>query len=512
MPSYLARYLARFASGLRASGLRAKGCTRLLAPALIALLWLCLGVAPAVQGAAPPPLCRFGINVSSVTGATRLVDDFDIAPLRAGWFVDYRATLSPPANNGAQHVKVIRVRESGPDGYRYSPSGATLDAIIAQAPGAIYIIGNEPDRRKLQDDMRPHLYAQLYHAAYTQIKGQDPTAQIWAGAIVQPTPLRLLYLDQVLAAYHARYQNAMPVDGWAIHSFILNERSCDHYNNDLNVCWGAEIPPGIDASDGLIVLPEDNARLDLFAQGIERFRAWMHARGYRNVPLYVTEYGVLMPPVFGFPPAVVNDYMQASFAYMLAQRDPQLGYPADDNRLVQRFAWFSTVDPEFNGHLYQSTSGTDPMAPPFVLSPMGAAYRDYTAAQPEESDLVLVKLELLSGSPMQLAATVGNSGNRLTATQATVRFFVGETLQKRVQIGQAQRIALAGCGATVQLKVPWPEGEALHEGTGPRLRLIWAEVDGADFPDLDLANNQLVQAILLNPHRLLIPRVGQPLP
>ncbi len=55
-----------------------------------------------------------------------------------------------------------------------------------------------------------------------------------------------------------------------------------------------------------------------------------------------------MPPELGYPPgyppAVVNTYMNQTFQYMLATTDPATGYPSDDYRLVQRFAWYSVND------------------------------------------------------------------------------------------------------------------------------------------------------------------------
>ena len=47
--------------------------------------------------------------------------------------------------------------------------------------------------------------------------------------------------------------------------------------------------------------------------------------------------------------------MLATFDYMLTAKDSRLGYAADDNRLVQRWAWFSLnpYDTEYT-YLYNS--------------------------------------------------------------------------------------------------------------------------------------------------------------
>lgn len=52
----------------------------------------------------------------------------------------------------------------------------------------------------------------------------------------------------------------MPVDGWSIHNFILNEVSCDY---DPGNCWGAGIPPGINADVGEVLDVQDNDNMDL---------------------------------------------------------------------------------------------------------------------------------------------------------------------------------------------------------------------------------------------------------
>jgi hypothetical protein len=294
--------------------------------------------------------CRFGINA---TGQS--IDAFDTTPLRLGWYIDYHAVMTPARPNGIDYVRVINLNQEG-DGYRASPSGGQLTAIVQANPGATWIIGNEPDRRHVQNDIEPHVYALAYHDLYATIKGADRTAQIFAGAIVQPTPLRLQYLDLVLASYQQQFGRALPADGWAIHNFILNEASCEHYNGDLQICWGADIPPGINATDGMRVGVDDNDNFELFKEQIVRFRQWMVRRGYRGLPVFLSEYGVLMPPEYGFPALRVNQYMNQTFDYLLNTTDPALGDPTDEYRLVQRFAWYSTTDTNFNGYIYNLTS------------------------------------------------------------------------------------------------------------------------------------------------------------
>ena len=126
------------------------------------------------------------------------------------------------------------------------------------------------------------------HQERSHHRGFDEPVTIIAGSIVQPTELRLDYLDIVLDEYKKEFGAPMPVDAWATHNFILNEQ------RDL---WGADIPPGIDdVNEGMVIDDVDEIiNVATFANQIRNFRIWLANNGYRDKPLYVSEYGVLFP-------------------------------------------------------------------------------------------------------------------------------------------------------------------------------------------------------------------------
>ena len=66
----------------------------------------------------------------------------------------------------------------------------------------------------------------------------------------------------------------------------------------------------------------------------------MADNGYRDKPLAVTEFGVLLPNDYGFPPEAVEQYMIDTIDIMLTLQDDAIGYPQDDNRLIQSMFWF----------------------------------------------------------------------------------------------------------------------------------------------------------------------------
>ena len=405
-----------------------------------------------ILGNGVPPQCRFGVNVIQDPA------NLQIAKLRLGWYLNYNTTSSVTLANSAKFVPVIRLSQTGPNAedFSYNPSGATLLNVISSNPKADWLIGNEPDRINFQDDMEPHVYAAAYAELYNIIKTADPSARIFAGTIVQPTPVRLQYLDLVLDSY--KQQNggaAMPVDGWSIHNFILNEVSCDY---DPTNCWGAEIPPGIDDDFGEILSVEDNDNIDLFKQRIVNFRQWMADRGYAGLPLTVSEYGVLMPDWLGFDTVRVNTFMNATFDYMTTATDPILGDPNDNFRMVQTWSWYSTgsEDDQFNGYLFEGNEGVYP----WVLSPMGQNFADYTAKLSPKVDLypatfVSEPAVLTAPASVTLQARVANSGSNVFAKSFVVRFYNGDPQNGGVQIGTAQPLNLAGCGDNDLVTLTW---------------------------------------------------------
>lgn len=451
---------------------------------------------PAAAGA---PLCRYGVNV---TGGADIFTDHDLMQLRIGWYLNYEGQQTPNQPAGVYFVPVIRLSQVGLSGYTYTPTGAALLSAIADNPGASWLIGNEPDRRgPAQDNVEPHVYAAAYHELYHLIKQADPTARVFAGTIVQPTPVRLTYLDLVLTSYQQSFGQAMPVDGWSIHNFILNEVSCAY---DPANCWGAEVPPGVHEPYGEIVSIDENDNFDRFAERIVRFRHWMKQRGYADRPLYLTEYGILMPPDFGFDANRVNSFMSRTFDYMTTAADPALGYEADGYRLVQKWSWYSTNDTSFNGWLFDSVSNQ--------LTPMGQNFANHTAAIALTDDLYPWRLATNPAAPftqggpvtVQLRATIANSGNAAApAGPVVVRFYRGEPAQGGQQIGGDQSVSLAGCGATATASVTW-------NGAPAGMHRIFVVVDAAgSLAESDESNNAREFPLLVGTQRSFIPRVAR---
>ena len=393
----------------------------------------------------PSPNDRIGVGLVYAIGD---ITSYDVAQLEAGWFADWFSRLSPPHPNGIDYVPVIAV-----DGANYPPNWDAIAARAQRNPGSLWLIGNEQEAT-YQGNLTPAQYAQIYHDSYYQVKAADPTAKVAVGGVILPSPLRLQWLDRTLAEYQTRYGEPMPVDVWNTHMQIVNEVSCLY---DPGNCWGAEIPAGLTATTGITMVLTDNANFDLFVRLLRDMRTWMNDRGFRDKALIISEYGVLLPSTYicdcgdeTVGNAIVASFMTRTFEYMLNTVDANLGYPADGNRLVQRWMWYTLNDQPynfdtgegFNGGLFNWKDNVFPGTLTYFgqvfksfVPPLKVLYRD------------LFPTELTStaqgGGQYALAVTVRNSGNT-AASNVKVRLYAGNPAAGGVQVGSDATIPSLG--------------------------------------------------------------------
>ncbi len=294
---------------------------------------------------------RAGLGVSEPLSADQWANK-----LGAGWYLDWRA-LPRHALRSPQYWMMIR---TFPD--RNIPDLNSAAEIARTHPGNVWIIGNEPDN-PYQDSLSPEEYAWRYEQFYSALKQADPTCLVAIAGVTQPSELRMRYLERVLSTYQKRRGVPMPVDIWTVHGYVLREEKGN---------WGANIPVGMEEiTQGLLIEPQEHGNLTLFQRQIVAFRTWMKLQGYQDTPLVITEMGILLPEEFGYTPDVVADYLTETFIWLDTAMDSEIGYQADEGRLVQRWAWFSLADRTFPvSNLLDPSSGE--------LTPAGKAFQTFT--------------------------------------------------------------------------------------------------------------------------------------
>ena len=343
------------------------------------VMFINLGLVKTVEGDTKEPsyyepVERFGIT------APLGFSGYDIESINVRAALNWQADSSYPLPPEVEFIHMLRVRND-----LYSGVLASLPIIVPANLGEIWIVGNEPDTTyEDQDNVYAEVYAARYYEIATTIRGLDPSAKLVFGSIVQPTPVRLHYLEHAvneLVILSGSRESALAlIDIWSIHAFILNEGGG----------WGTGLPLGCDPVPGsidycgdplIITNLSDTYSIVLFTAGVIRFRNWMNSIGEREKPLWITEYGSLIPPIdLPEPPnyATVSDenttaYMIDTFDFMLSAISDTTGFPPDDNHLVQRWFWYSLNDHRysFGGSLFDPDNDK-------AITIVGEAFKAYT--------------------------------------------------------------------------------------------------------------------------------------
>ncbi len=460
----------------------------MLRPRAVMLLGVLVLLLPSADGPlraradSEPPLLnffctdrdRFGVWHPPLSG----IEAFDVGQLHAGWYNNWSVVENPAHPAGMRFVQLVRIAqgEAPPDvdaacfdenRPRACPTWDEVEAIAQSNPASLWLIGNEPDTQDYVDADR---YAEIYHEFYTHLKAADPSCQVAIGGVVQPTPIRLEYLDAILEAYETRYGPTpddlpMPVDVWNVHNYVLREKK--RYEGCLD-CWGCGVPPG-GPDEGELYPIDEHDDLNIWTGHLIAMRQWMKRNGYRDRPLIVSEFGILWPESFG-PPDYPFDYVRVrkfmldTFNWMMTTTDDTdtIGYRADDNRLVQAWSWFSLAEDELEGIKIPNAShlfNPDTLA----IMPLGVDYGSYTAPLttpfPGSVDLRPVALlrGLASGSgggfvEVTIAAKVANDG-AAWAQDVLVRFErdgvpAGEATISSIAPGTTETVSVLWTGLT----------------------------------------------------------------
>ncbi|WP_374689787.1 CARDB domain-containing protein [Promineifilum sp.] len=505
--------------------------------------------APQPGDALPSPTnCRYGIS--------QLFTPWPMLAwtpmLGAGWFANFNHY--EPAEPHAEFVSTIRLRQlfdsqgARLPGYRvlppltesYEENGITfrgLGPYVRSRPGAIWLVGNEIEiDNTRQDNIMPDIYARAYHEVYHYIKGIDPTARVAIGSVTMGTPGRLQYLDIVWDTYRARYGVDMPVDVWNVHIYILPERTMSlepHYadgkialGTDPNLAYFSTNDPNLCPSPHQPDLAANDPRPDvyckaehdsdrIFREQVYNLRRWMKEHGQQDKPLIISEYGSLFAyeggqadgtcerrqDEFGrcMYPERVATFLRETAHFMENTQDPELGYPQDGFRLVQRWLWYSLHTPELIGdssNLLSDDYATHLPGSPDALTLVGQAFREEAWANAvsnltAEGDtaVILMADEADGRADALITASFRNSETLSVVEPFVITFYADAALTTPIGsavVKPAVTGSVAGCswGQNARtVSVTWPD---LSPGT----YRYWAKVDsGGEINESDESDN-----------------------
>ncbi len=456
-------------------------------------------VAANATSAAPGGSCHFGIAtlIGGANGYDLNLDRYDLSILGVGSYLDWGLAPNPSVSQDLSYYRVIN---TGGDSTSFNTSLSNLPKRFAANPGGIWLIGNEPDSQvTYQDHLTAEVYAERYFAVATAIRQSDPSAKIGFGTVIQPSPVRMYYLNKVIARMTqlagSRANALSLIDVYSIHAFILNEENL-YDANGKTISWGAGLPLGYDAATWPApqvisgYTPAETINIATFKAGIQRFRQWMKSIGDQNKPLWITEYGSLFPTFLSITEDMSATYMEQTFDYLLGTKDATLGYPDDENRLVQKFVWYSLNDRvnHFGGSLYDPATG--------LITAVGTRFINYnpdvSLVPVSDSDVYIMGAPVYAAGKITLK--VGNtvSTDRLTGVQVNV--YQGSTL-----VGSATA-NLPRCAGNTTISVD--DLNSLLAGADPAY-VVKVSILAGNGNDTNLINNTFVSSGF--PYRALLP-------
>jgi hypothetical protein len=392
-----------------------------------------------------------------------------------------------------------------------------LGPIIQRHPNQVWIVGNESDvAYGDRTGMYPEIYARAYHEIYHFIKSVDPNAQVAVTGLSMASPGRLQYLDIVWDTYLEEYGQPMPVDVWTTHLYVLSEiLPWNGRSSDGQIALGTDPALALKAPDGQpeVECPKDDVicraehdDVDLFIGQIKALRRWMKDHGQQNKPLLLTEFSQLYAftkfddPVnpttcwlmdeFGqcFTQQRVSDYLNKTLDFLETARDPQLGYPADDYRLVQQWTWYSLyTKPAYSGgssNLLIKGFENHAIGSESALTQVGQTFRDRAFAGEHTPNLVAASASdvsaLTDSGSADVRLTIGfyNNGSTAVVDPFTITIYTDAALTQPVAQAQVTPGSggIMGCSWGRETNFPTVTWKNAPVG----VHKYWAKLDSAD--------------------------------
>jgi hypothetical protein len=487
--------------------------------------------------------CRYG---ASPLGAGHV----DWLPtLGVGWYLNFAVSPSS-ANVNVQNIEfvpVITLKQAKDQAGNYlqdyiaTPplTSSGLGPHVTNNPGRLWLVGNEVERgpdpgqtHGGQGDMFAPMYARAYHEVYHFIKSRDPTAQVAISGLVQVTPGRLQYLDQVWDSYLQQFGTTIPVDVWNMHIYVLPEAQPNGQPNGIaSIALGtnpalakresANNAANCSFDDVYCYAHHDS--MSHFIDQVVAMRTWMKQKGQQNKPLILSEYSQLYPFVdyddptnptmcflmdeFGqcWTSQRVTNFVTASFNYLDTAQDPNIGYPKDNNRLVQQWMWYSVFTNKV-GHTSNLVNSQLTQ-----LTQVGQRFRDEVQARslnqkanllPDHLSFPVAFTDTPGGSVnVPISASVRNNGDVNVLTPFKVTFYRDAALQ--LPIGEVTVNNVLGCARRPeQVTITW-------NGLTTGVHRYWVKVDSSNIiPEGNEADNVAMGRVFVNPqHQVFMPAI-----
>ena len=163
--------------------------------------------------------------------ATLSYEQYALSTLGTKWFLDFSTNMSAIPAGRSKMVPFLDLP---------GPSASTIQVTAQQAPGAVWYVLGEPNRRGISaaDAVTP------LHDIYVAIRAADPTARITSPSVLNwdftcvgcggYTPGRT-WITAFLSQYRSQYNSDPPWDIWAIDAYPLDYENLPTVNAQIPI-------------------------------------------------------------------------------------------------------------------------------------------------------------------------------------------------------------------------------------------------------------------------------------
>jgi hypothetical protein len=212
-------------------------------------------------------------------------------------------------------------------------------------------------------------------------------------------------------------------------------------------------------------------------------RQWMKTHGQQYKPLILTEFSSLLYSIpnatnilrdeYGelFTRERIQVFMNETINYMSTAADPNLGYPYDQDKLVQQWLWFSMYSRVVGSGSNLLNDDQD------ALRTMGQDFQQIIASQPYKPNLMVGRTYAQVGpiaggkADVQLSAEIFNNGSQAVSEAMTVRFYRDSALTQPIGDPVQLSADLSGCARfNLTASVTWAN-------RSPGVHRYWVKVE-----------------------------------
>lgn len=194
--------------------------------------------------------------------------------------------------------------------------------------------------------------------------------------------------------------------------------------------------------------------------------------------------------------------MQQVFNYLETAVDPNIGYPADNNRLVQQWLWYAlTIASDEEAGSASRLVSLDGNGNPVGFTAVGEMFQSEIASRASVVNLRPINASTRSAFGVisdTISVEIVNNGNKATTTDYTVSFYRNSLLTDLIGSVTISS-GLDGCVSDNNI------ASVIMDSLVPGANYFWARVSSNE--DSNVTDNVTMGFVLVDPQQIFLPAI-----